>query len=602
MPPLLNNRYKIIQTLGSGGFGNTFLAEDTHMPSGRRCAIKQLKPIANDPQMFLQAQTRFQREAAILEDLGEGSNQIPKLYAYFSEAGQFYLVQEFIEGQTLTKKVQAEGVLSEKAVKDILVSLLPVLDFVHSKRMIHRDIKPDNIIIRQRDGKPVLIDFGAVKESVGAGNTAVGNAVASMVIGTPGFMPSEQGVGHPVFASDLYSLALTAIYLLTGKLPQDLQSDPRTGEILWHQYASNLSPGFTAVLDKAIQSHPRDRFSTAREMLDALQSSAAFTPTPALSDVATVAVSPGAGANIPPTPVYPQTANTTPPAVGQPQQRNPLLIGLLIAFGLVSAAVAGTVVFTRNQQSPDPVASSSPRAEEPIPRQTQPTPSPTPDNSPVTRDEPTPSVAIAPTPTPEPVGEPEPVQTAEPEPVREPEPAPTPEPARPTPEPARPTPEPARPTPEPENNNPAPNVSTSVPTFQVGTARSDIQAALGKPSRDVSGLWRTRAVIYEVVPDQIDLGYLFDRTSGRLRQTEVSFADSVDPQTMSTTLNGLLPSGASPDIRQGLRQVQRGRRSSYTFTQGNLRGMIVRQDCNVIYISIWDADLHEFNVSSARKC
>jgi serine/threonine-protein kinase len=365
---LLNNRYKIIQTLGSGGFGNTFLAEDTHMPSGRRCAIKQLKPIANDPQMFLQAQTRFQREAAILEDLGEGSNQIPKLYAYFSEAGQFYLVQEFIEGQTLTKKVQAEGVLAEKAVKDILVSLLPVLDFVHSKRMIHRDIKPDNIIIRQRDGKPVLIDFGAVKESVGAGNTAVGNAVASMVIGTPGFMPSEQGVGHPVFASDLYSLALTAIYLLTGKLPQDLQSDPRTGEILWHQYASNLSPGFTAVLDKAIQSHPRDRFSTAREMLDALQSSAAFTPTPALSNAATIAVSPGAGANTP-TPVYPPTANNTPPAVGQPQQRNPLLIGLLIAAGLVSAAVAGTFLFTRNPQSPDPVASSPPRAQEPIPRQ-----------------------------------------------------------------------------------------------------------------------------------------------------------------------------------------------------------------------------------------
>ncbi|MEW5856814.1 MAG: serine/threonine-protein kinase, partial [Cyanobacteriota bacterium] len=276
-PNLLNNRYRIIQTLGSGGFGNTFLAEDTHMPSQRRCVIKQLKPMANNPQMFQMAQDRFQREAAILEAMGEGSAQIPKLYAYFSEAGQFHLVQEFIEGQTLTKKVQTQGLVPEHQVKEILVSLLPVLDYIHSKGIIHRDIKPDNIIIRQRDGKPVLIDFGAVKESMGAAVNSPGNSPASIVIGTPGFMPPEQGVGQPVFASDIYSLALTAIYLLTGKLPQDLPTDPRTGEILWRQSAANVSPSFVAVLDKAIQSHPRDRYSTAREMLDALQSGA--TPT-----------------------------------------------------------------------------------------------------------------------------------------------------------------------------------------------------------------------------------------------------------------------------------------------------------------------------------
>ncbi|HAX86205.1 MAG TPA: serine/threonine protein kinase, partial [Cyanobacteria bacterium UBA11370] len=159
-PTLLNNRYRILQTLGAGGFGNTFLAEDTYMPSGRRCVIKQLKPIIHEPQTEKLVQERFQREAAVLEELGEGNNQIPRLYAYFSEAGQFYLVQEWIEGDTLTKKVEREGKLSESEVTQILIRLLSVLDYVHSRYMVHRDIKPDNVIIRQRDQLPVLIDFG----------------------------------------------------------------------------------------------------------------------------------------------------------------------------------------------------------------------------------------------------------------------------------------------------------------------------------------------------------------------------------------------------------------------------------------------------------
>ncbi len=271
---IINNRYKIVKVLGEGGFGKTFLTEDTHLPSGRRCVIKQLKPVTENPQIHKMVQDRFQREAAILEDLGNSNNRIPNLYAYFAEQGQFYLVQEYVEGKTLTQKIHTEGVMSESAVREILKSLLYVLNFVHSKHIIHRDIKPDNIILRDADNVPVLIDFGAVRESMGTVVNSQGNPTSSIVIGTPGFMPPEQAAGRPVYSSDLYSLAITMIYLLTGRMPQELQTDPKTAEIIWHQYAMNVSPSLRMILDKAIAYHPGDRYPTAKDMIDALQSPA----------------------------------------------------------------------------------------------------------------------------------------------------------------------------------------------------------------------------------------------------------------------------------------------------------------------------------------
>ncbi|MEM6754991.1 MAG: serine/threonine-protein kinase, partial [Cyanobacteria bacterium P01_C01_bin.38] len=196
MQMLLNNRYQIIRTLGSGGFGETFLAEDTQMPSRRSCVIKQLKPIENNLQVYQLVQERFAREGAILEELGGLSEQIPTLYAYFCDRDQFYLVQEWVEGDTLTAKVQQQGLFNESSVREILSNLLPVLSFVHSKRIVHRDIKPDNIILRNSDGKPVLIDFGAVRETMATAVNSQGSLTRSIVIGTPGYMPSEQAAGR----------------------------------------------------------------------------------------------------------------------------------------------------------------------------------------------------------------------------------------------------------------------------------------------------------------------------------------------------------------------------------------------------------------------
>lgn len=366
---LLNNRYQVLRVLGSGGFGETFLAEDTQMPSNRRCVIKQLKPVANNPQVYQLVQQRFQQEAAILEELGDRNNQIPKLYAYFIDNGQFYLVQEYIEGHTLTQKIQQQGLLHESTVKGILIDILPVLEFIHSKRIVHRDIKPDNIILRFSDGKPILIDFGAVKVSMGTIVTASGNSNQSIVIGTPGFMPMEQSVGRPVFSSDLYSLGLTAIYLLTAKLPSELPTDPATGDILWRNFAFNISPDFAAVLDKAIQQSPRDRYFSARDMLTALQ-------TPQVAAAPTVPVTPPTLITTPVTAGYVAAPTVaSPPPQYQPIPTpipNPVVASKGLApwqQGVIIGGAIGTVVVSglwlvrgqlSNQPQPLTTIASSP--------------------------------------------------------------------------------------------------------------------------------------------------------------------------------------------------------------------------------------------------
>lgn len=657
-PTLLNNRYRVLQPLGAGGFGNTFLAEDTYMPSGRKCVIKQLKPVTNDPKTYKMVQDRFQREAAVLEDLGEGSNQIPNLFAYFSEAGQFYLVQEYIEGETLTKKLEKQGIQSESEVKRILISLLPVLDYIHNRHIVHRDIKPDNVIVRKRDNLPVLIDFGAVKEAM---NTVVNdphNSAPSMVIGTPGFMPSEQAGGRPTFASDLYSLGLTAVFLLTGKMPQELETDSRTGEFIWRRHAPNLNSNLAMVLDRAIRFHPRDRFSSAREMLDAMQVPDNAAP----SEMATVAVSPGAlphPVNQPTSPI----ANPTPGqtvAVGGPgattteNWRKPLLI----VAGIAGTVLVAGLVIGGLRRSPEPsktVSSSSDSVSKPSTNQ-EPS-APTSANS---RSQTTDTVPITKSPIPQefPTSAPSRTQSTNSDPSSKPSttasnsrsqssdrsfpsqsiPVPPPETANnqksrtipvPPPETANnqksssiPVPSPETnnnqksrsiPVPSPEiannnpktntvppsktaSNNPSSNISKNIPAFPPGTQRSYVREELGNPTKESNGYWNTRAFLYEnVVPNKVDLGYLFDRSSGRLRQTEATFSQSVDVNTMSGTLDKLLNGNASADIKQGLEEVYLGKAPRHRFVSGrdgSLKGVIERDKDNRIYIGVWESDLH----------
>jgi serine/threonine protein kinase, bacterial len=262
------NSYPIIKKLGEGGFGTTYLATNTLMPSQAYCVVKQLTPTSTEPKLQQLIRDRFKQEAITLENLGKNSNgTIPSLYAYFIEQGEFYLVQEYINGQTLSERVATQGLFTELQVKQFLTDILPVLTYVHQRGIVHRDIKPDNIMIRQSDNKPILIDFGAVKETMSTMMTASGNMGQSIVIGTPGFMPIEQMSGRPMFASDIYALGLTAIYLLTGKLPAEFTTDPHTGNINWQLLAPNVSPQLKQLLDKTIQPVSNYRYQNTQDIL-----------------------------------------------------------------------------------------------------------------------------------------------------------------------------------------------------------------------------------------------------------------------------------------------------------------------------------------------
>jgi serine/threonine protein kinase len=267
---ILSSRYKITQTLGSGGFGQTFLAEDTQIPGNPVCVVKQLKPLSNSPEQLAKAKELFKQEAEKLVQLGR-HDQIPELLASFQDGNDLFLIQQYIEGQTLDAELKPGQIWPEQKVIQFLLDLLPVLDFIHKAGTIHRDIKPPNIIRRNRDNKPVLIDFGAVKEvHAQVGSTVQPTVATGTVIGTRGYMSSEQGQGKPRPSSDLYALGIICLQALTGKMPNQLDDDVDTGELVW-KHLAQASPGLKQVMEKLTRYHFRDRYQSAAEALQAVQ-------------------------------------------------------------------------------------------------------------------------------------------------------------------------------------------------------------------------------------------------------------------------------------------------------------------------------------------
>ncbi|WP_071455589.1 serine/threonine-protein kinase [Gloeomargarita lithophora] len=260
--PCLGGRYQILYPLGVGGFCQTLLALDMQRPGHPQCVVKQLRPSQEDAQHLAIARRLFRAEAETLEKLGQHP-QIPRLLAYFEQEEQFYLVQEYIQGNLLHEKLIPGQALPEQEVVQMLWELLEILRFVHGQGVIHRDIKPTNIIRRQEDNQLVLIDFGAVK-TIGQTMTAA----RTVAVGTQGYAPLEQCLGQPVWGSDLYALGMVAIQALTGQAPQILTVDGKTGE--WQWRPGWVSAPFANILTKLVRRDWMHRYRTTGEVMEAL--------------------------------------------------------------------------------------------------------------------------------------------------------------------------------------------------------------------------------------------------------------------------------------------------------------------------------------------
>jgi serine/threonine protein kinase len=260
---LLAERYRAIRLIGQGGFGRTFLAVDESIPTQPCCVIKQFLP-TNPGRNLQKAAELFRQEAERLAELGRHP-QIPRLLAHFEQADSQYLVQEFIDGQNLAEVLAEEGPFSETEIHELLDDLLPVLRFIHSYQVIHRDIKPENIIRPKTGDRLVLVDFGASKYATGTALIRTGT-----VIGSAGFVAPEQAIGKAEFASDLYSLGVTCVHLLTAMHPFDLYSVSED-DWIWHQYlVEPVSTELEQVLDKLLQRATSQRYQTATEVLQGL--------------------------------------------------------------------------------------------------------------------------------------------------------------------------------------------------------------------------------------------------------------------------------------------------------------------------------------------
>ena len=265
---ILRQRYKIIENIGSGAFGVTYLAIDLDFPGERKCVVKNLSPKNSDPEVLVLAKRLFKTEAKCLSRLGE-HNRIPRLYSYFEEEGEFYLVQEFIQGRNLASEFKSGKRWSEEATVNFLQELLEILTFVHQEDTIHRDIKPANIMRRDSDGELVLIDFGAVKEILTVdknGQTILTNPTVG--IGSFNYMAPEQAMGRPGKYSDVYAVGMLGIQALTGLPPKALPKDSDKFRQILDELQIQIHPHLECVLSTMISFHPENRFADATEALE----------------------------------------------------------------------------------------------------------------------------------------------------------------------------------------------------------------------------------------------------------------------------------------------------------------------------------------------
>ncbi|MEB3193186.1 MAG: protein kinase [Snowella sp.] len=343
---LLQERYRALTVIGQGGFGKTFLALDERNTQQSHCVIKQFFLQGQSSQVTQKAIELFKLEARRLKKLGHHS-QIPELYSYLEQNNQLYIIQEYVQGNTLAKELQEKGAFSEAKIRSLLSDLLPLLHFVHQGQVIHRDIKPDNIIRRNTDQKLVLVDFGAAKEVTQTTLKRTGT-----IIGSLGFAAPEQSHGKAVFASDIFSLGVTCIYLLTEIDPSQLY-DPIENRFIWRNKVVNpIGKNLATILDKMTHALVRQRYQSAHEVLQALKQIIAKVPNVNMATAATRINKP-----------------TVIQTGGLPVKKTVILLATASSLMAGSGFWGWKLLFPRPSAPPSPVSKSSesPPASTPLP-------------------------------------------------------------------------------------------------------------------------------------------------------------------------------------------------------------------------------------------
>lgn len=357
-------RYRIIKNLGRGGFGETYLAEDLDRPNYPKCVVKKLHATFNSGQELEIAKRFFNSEAQVLYNLGDRHSQIPRLLAHFEENNQFYLVQDFVDGQDLSKEVALGRKWNEAQVISFLKDILGILAFVHQQNVIHRNIKPANII-RKHDDTLALIDFGAVKEIQTVVHTQ-SHSHLTVGIGTQGYMPLEQRAGKPRFNSDIYAVGMTALQAVTGISPEKLPEDTQTEEIQWRNQAK-VSDRLANILDRMVKVHYRDRYQSAAEIIQDLETSTNASSAKAANPSSSNQVG---GSTVIYNETKPQVTTSQQSVFGNPAPEEPKpkrSFGLAIALA-VMGAVAATLVgatelvsYLQSKPASQPIAQTSPQ-------------------------------------------------------------------------------------------------------------------------------------------------------------------------------------------------------------------------------------------------
>lgn len=593
---LQGGKYILEQQLGQGGFGITFKA--THHYLRQTVVIKTLNPAIQDHPQFAKLEQQFQHEGRRLA-LCQHPN-IVRVNDFFVEDGVPYLVMDYVPGLTLRQIVFPHNPLPEAIAIHYMRQVGAALQTVHQSGLLHRDVKPQNILIREGTQEAVLIDFGTAREFT------PGMVQAHTSMASEGYAPIEQYIAKAkrTPATDVYGLAATLYTLLTAQIPvaatlRHCQPLPAPRD-----FRPELSEAVNAAILRGMSLEVRHRPETVAAWLALLPDhlsieqssmvSGAVEPSPAVTEIVAQPVSQLPGITIPETTIVGATSFTgasTPTLISTPSGKSHQSRQRILGWVAIASILAGAVGtgWLRFQQTAAPESTSTASGNSDSVDELDNT-SDVPDAAPVAVDgEPQSAEPVEPSAPPSEVSEAEELSETEALSAEEASPA------------LEENPSPAPVTQE-QNGSQDYQSSTdeisgnqNVPGISTGASEQQVIDLLGEPTQtNEYGYWNnTRTALYDLDENTVSLAYIYDKNDNLVRQTEASFVQSVDPSVMLETINGMLNGNMTEGVEQGLTKVWLRQSNRYSFGLGNLKGVIERNESDRIYVGIWETDLHE---------